>query len=333
MRRSFLALLLSAFILASCSNPSVQTSSGTESSSPETSSVASGPNGSESQSEHNGPVTFTDALGRTVEVSSPERVAVCTGSFAEVWSIAGGELYAVTQDAYEQPRLTLDDGVVDLGSNKSPNLEVILENDIDFVVLSANMDGQLDMQQTLEQAGITCAYFEVEMFDDYLNMLKVFTDITGNPESYEKYGSGMQEEINSIIAECQGRGNPTVLLIRAYSSGANARNSNNTTGATLKDLGCINIADSNSEILESLSMEKILEADPDFIFVVTMGSSEQDALDLFKQNFESNPAWSSLTAVKEGRFHVLQKELYHLKPNSQWAESYRILADLLYGEE
>ena len=47
-------------------------------------------------------VTFEDALGHKVTVDNPKRVAVCMGSFAEVWLLAGGELDCVTQDAYDE---------------------------------------------------------------------------------------------------------------------------------------------------------------------------------------------------------------------------------------
>ena len=37
-------------------------------------------------------VTFTDALERTVSVKkNPERVAALLGSFADVWTLAGGD--------------------------------------------------------------------------------------------------------------------------------------------------------------------------------------------------------------------------------------------------
>ena len=105
------------------------------------------------------------------------------------------------------------------------------------------------------------------------------------------------------------------------------------TGAMLKDLGCVNIADQNPNLLEEMSLEKILEENPDFIFVTTMGASDADALDALAQSYTSNPAWATLDAVKNGRFYVLPKELFHLKPNSHWAESYRILADILLNKQ
>ena len=100
----------------------------------------------------------------------------------------------------------------------------------------------------------------------------------------------------------------------------------------LKDLGCINIADSEDSLLEDLSLEVILEQDPDFIFVTTMGASEEAAMASLDELLLSNPAWASLTAVQEGHFHLLPKDLFHLKPNARWGESYEILADYLYGE-
>ena len=56
------------------------------------------------------------------------------------------------------------------------------------------------------------------------------------------------------------------------------------------------------------------------------------ARQMLEQTLLSNPAWQSLTAVKEGRFHVLEHELYNLKPNARWAESYRILYETLTEE-
>ena len=46
----------------------------------------------------------------------------------------------------------------------------------------------------------------------------------------------------------------------------------------------------------------------------------------------SNPAWSRLRAVEEGRFFTLDHRLYNLKPNARWGEAYEQLANLLYPE-
>ncbi len=57
-------------------------------------------------------------------------------------------------------------------------------------------------------------------------------------------------------------------------------------------------------------MEEIIEEDPDYIFVTTMGNTEK-AIEAMKSGIEKNPAWSNLSAVKNGRYIVLPKELFH----------------------
>ena len=63
-----------------------------------------------------------------------------------------------------------------------------------------------------------------------------------------------------------------------------------------------------------------------------MGSDESKAMEQMEQLLTSNPAWASLTAVREGRYYVLPKDLFHYKPNARWDESYEMLYDILYGE-
>ena len=64
-----------------------------------------------------------------------------------------------------------------------------------------------------------------------------------------------------------------------------------------------------------------------------MGESDEAALQSVQDMLMSNPAWAGLSAVKNDRYVVLPKDLFHLKPNDRWGESYEMLADILYGEE
>lgn len=278
-------------------------------------------------------IQFVDDNGRTVSLAArPTRVAAVQSSFADLWQLAGGEVYATSQETFDEGIVELSQDVINLGSVKTPDLETILASGTDFVILSANLADHADIGEALEGAGVPCAYFDVETFDDYLRVLQIFTDLTDRADLYEQYGAGVQARVQAAIDRKEGQEAPTVLLLRAYSTGVRAKGSDNMTGAMLKDLGCINIADSETSLLEDLSLEVILEEDPDFIFVTTMGSSDEAALASLDELLLSNPAWESLTAVQEGRLHLLPKDLFHLKPNERWGESYEILADYLYGE-
>ena len=130
-------------------------------------------------------VEFTDALGRTVTVSNPQRVGICSGSLAECWLLAGGEVCAVTRDAVTERDLDLQDNVTDLGSLKEPSAEAILTADLDFVILMSSLPNHVAMAETLEKTGIDYAYFDVENFSDYLELMKLFTDMTGRGDLNE----------------------------------------------------------------------------------------------------------------------------------------------------
>ena len=119
-------------------------------------------------------VTFTDALGREVSVpKEPERVVALIGSFADIWILAGGDLCAAAEDAWEDFELELEDAV-SLGGAHSPNLELLLSAEPDFVLASASTASNLEMREILEAAEIPVAYFDIDHFEDYLQMLYLF---------------------------------------------------------------------------------------------------------------------------------------------------------------
>ena len=240
----------------------------------------------------------------------------------------------VTQDALEERDLGLGEDVVNAGSLKTPSAELILAAGVDFVLLTPTLSGHIALGETLRAAGVRTAFFDVETFEDYLRCLDFCTRLTGQPQRYEQYGTAVQASVDEAIALGVGQAQaPRVLLLRAYSTGVKAKNSdNNMVGAMLRDLGCENIADGQDTLLENLTLEAIVAADPDFIFITTMGADDE-ALASLAEHLQSGPAWAGLTAVKEGRCFVLPKDLFHYKPCERWSEIYHQLAEMLYGAE
>lgn len=277
-------------------------------------------------------VTFTDALGREVTVDNPQRVVTLIGSFTDVWLLAGGEVVGACDDSWASLNLDLPEGVINTGKVAEPNLENILSAEPDFVIASVNTSSNVELLDTFDELGITCAYFDVSTFEDYLSMLKICTDITGRSDLYEKNGLDVQKQIEEAEARADGSA-PTVLYLRTSTKSIQAKTSEgNVCGEILANLGCVNVADSDETLLESLSLEAIMRADPDYIFVTPQGTDKEAALANIEETFTSNPAWQSLTAVKEGRYYVLDPYLYNLKPNERWGESYEKMADILYPE-
>lgn len=282
-------------------------------------------------------MTITDDLGRTVTVASTERTAALLGSYADIWMLAGGTVCATADDAWDDLGLPLD-GAVNLGGVKSLSLEALLGCEPTLVLASTNTAQHLEWQGTLEGAGIPVAYFDVANFEDYLRMLKICTDLLGTPERYEQYGSAIAPVVEEAKAHAAQRvaaqGETSVLVLRASASSIRAKNSQgNVLGEILHDLGCLNIADSDSGLLEALSMESILALNPDAIFIVQSGDDTEGTLANIEAMFRDDPAWDSMDAVAQGRVYLVDKQLYNLKPNARWGEAYAHLEDLLSGQE
>ena len=301
-----------------------------------TPSVNSEPSSSTAENSTQTAVTFTDALGRTVTVDSPKRVATLIGSFADVWCLAGGKdtLVASADDTWTQFDLDLPESVVNLGGVSEPSAETLLAAQPDFVIGSTKTEADVELMSVMENAGIPIAYFDVSSFSDYLDMLDICTQITGCSERYEEYGLKVQEQVDAAIASSQGKQGPTVLYLRATGSSCKVKNSQNTVlGEMLADLGCTNIADGDDALLENLSMEAILQADPECIFIVLQGSNQEKARQTLEKAVLSNPAWQQLRAVQNEKCYYMDQQLYNVKPNARWGEAYENLAEILYGQE
>lgn len=280
-------------------------------------------------------ISFTDDLGREVSITRPTRVAAMIGSFADIWCLAGGRdsLVAAASDTWTGFDLGLDEAVVNIGGVKTPSLELLLASKPELILASCNTTANLEMREIWDNAELQYAFFDIQNIDDYLNMLSACTRLTGHEESFEEYGAAVKARAEAAIARQDGTA-PTVLCMRATGLSCKVKSSvDNLLGEMLFDLGCVNVADSDTSLLEELSLEAIMEADPEYIFVVLQGADPTRATETLEQTFLSNPAWQQLTAVKEGRFYTLEHELYNLKPNARWGEAYEKLADILYAEE
>lgn len=325
-----LALLLTGCAAVSTTESASQTVSQVDSPS---SALESAPESASSQLESVGEVSITDSNGSqiTLDTSAP-RVVAAYGSFAEAWLLAGGELVGVTQDALEQRDLGLPEDIAVVGTVKEPNAEEIIALEPDLVLLASDITAQADIRDVLENAGLACAFFQVDTFADYAFMMEQLCAVTGREDLYEENVTQVGQQIEEAQANAAlSSTRPNVLLIRAFSTGIKAKTDDELAGAILKDLGAHNIADDHPSMLEDLSLEEVIAADPDYIFVTTMGD-EQKALDYLNGLIQQNPAWSELSAVKEDRYIVLPKDLFHYKPNNRWGESYQYLGEILYPQ-
>ena len=279
--------------------------------------------------------SFADHSGNIVTLSQqPQKVAVLFSSFADIWVTAGGSVDITVGESVQRGFTTEEVVLVDAGAGKSINTELLIASKPDFVICSADVPAQQEAAKLLNAAGIPCATFRVETFDDYLSVLDVCTDITGNKENYKTYGTDVQQNIENLLSQAeQMENNKKILFVRA-GSGANATKAKTAddhfAAAMLKDLGTYNIAENAPVLLDGLSLEEIIMEKPEYIFISTMG--DETAAKEYINSLFSQPQWQAVDAVAKGNYVFLPKELFQYKPNSRWDKAYEYLINTVYNQ-
>ncbi len=279
-------------------------------------------------------VIFTDSMDKKVEVKkNPKKVVILQNSLLDIWDSCGGTVIGRLEYTEEKPVENAKSAEV-VGTVGTPSLEKILSLEPDLVMILSDYNSHKEMIPALEQSNIQVVAFNDDVRADYYRTLRIFSALTDREDLYKDIMAVVKDEVEKIIAKASTDKNYKAIILRATSKAIATRDSNTMVGEMLKDLNVTNIADSMSESQDTktFSMEKLIQEDPDFIFVITMGSDMEKIKERLNSDVESNPAWASLKAVKENRYIVLPKDLYMYKPNIRYAEAYENLAKILYPE-
>lgn len=280
-------------------------------------------------------VSFVDGRGEEITLNkNPEKVVVIYNSLLEIWMQNGGSIVGRIEESVGQDPIPGIENAEIVGKLGAISLEKILSLEPDLVILMTTQQTQMEIGEGLEQNNIPIAAMEYDTKEDYFKLARIFSALNEREDLYEKNVINVKNEIYNIIEKAPKDEEKKVLLMMASAKSVTARGSGTTVGQMLSDLHTINIADYSGDALstKNFSIEKVLEEDPDFIFVQTTGSDMEKVMERMKEDVESNPAWSTLSAVKNNRYIILPKDLYMFKANDRYAEAYEGLAKILYPE-
>lgn len=316
MKRVIIFLTILALLIAGCAPAQTATSE-----------VQTTESTTSSEGEQSNSLTVTDITGSQLSLTQkPERVIALYGSFADLWYQAGGELVGIC-DGNRLPEQAAD--VARVGKMSTPNVEAILALAPDLVIIREGYEKQMALVSIFQDNDIAVYQANYNNFEEMSKVFKDFCVLNQNDELYSQKIDPLVKKIKSITSHSHQF---SYLLLFSTSKSVSAKD-DNTAAEIINATGGDNITSQYQiadEKTKQFSFEKVLEADPDYIFVQTMGSVE-DAKARLEEDIYSNPAWSSLTAVKEGRFYYLPKDLFLYKPNLRYAEAYQYISDILHG--
>lgn len=258
-------------------------------------------------------------------LSADSRVVALSRSLGELWLLAGGKLVGVTEDGLNLEGVTAETASV--GRILAPSTEAIIALNPDLVLIAPDISAQREVQETLAAAGIRCQAVDINKFSDYAAAMKQYTEATGRSDLYESKVAAVEKKIEAVKAELPKEiHGKTFLVIRASAAKTRVLKSDHFVVAMLEDLGLTNAAPES--LLEQLSMEGMVEANPDYLFVVLQGDTAE-AEAAFQELIAAQPAYQELKAVNTAQVYTLPKEFFQYKPNARWDKAYALLSEYL----
>lgn len=292
-------------------------------------------------------VAFKDDSGReaiTIK-KNPQKVAVLYGSHACLYTEAGGKVSVGVGgvsaiELYKEQigrNIMEDEGVVTVATSSSAknwNVEAILAEKPDLIVCSTAMSGYSTISKPAEAVNIPVIALTYSGVGDYLKWFKVFCNINSKPELWDSVALKVAEDITQIQLKAQkAEKNPKVLALTVGEGGFSALLPSSDAGAIIKELKGINPAEvpGSSATSVEINMEAIFAANPEMIFVRSIGTDEE-TVELLGKLIKDNPVWDSLEAVKNDKVYIMPEELFLHRPNHRYAESYKMMAEWLYPD-
>ncbi|SFX45566.1 ABC transporter substrate-binding protein [Olsenella sp. kh2p3] len=264
----------------------------------------------------------SDASSSTDATST--RVVAASRSLAQMAILAGMPPVGVTEDAADLDGLPAD--VETVGTPAKPSLEKIVALAPTLVLITAEVPAQKELEAGLDGAGIAWRDVDVNGFGDYAAHMQALTEMSGRNDLYQANVADVSDAIAKVEESAAGLPQVSYLALLVSSTKAKVAKGDYFACEVFDNLQMANVTEDDSS-LDDLSVEAIVAADPDYVFVIPRGD-EDEAKAVFKQDFQAQPAWASLSAVKADRVNVLPKDLFEYKPNERWAEAYSYILDL-----
>lgn len=261
-----------------------------------------------------------DDAGRALRLTGPaRRVVSLVPSITELISAMGGADCLVARTAFD--RDTILSRLPSLGRTLDPSLEAIVALQPDVVFL--DRDGGRGLDTALEGLGIPTYLADVQDLVGIYATIGRLGRILGAPTRGAELAADIRSELAEVSARAAGGPTPTVLFLVWHDPIVTAG------GGTFIDQ-VISIAGGRNLFHDlvgwpTVSMENVIERDPDFI-VLPRGHGPS----IDPPTLEDLPNWRSLSAVRAGRVLVVDADLFY-RPGPRVAEAARVLAGTLQG--
>lgn len=268
------------------------------------------------------PLTVTDDFGNEVVLDEePQRVVSLSPSATEIlFAIGGGDRVVGRTDYCSYPEEA--SSVESIGTYTDPNTELIISREPDVVFVSDYLDDAVKNQ--LEAVGIQVIFFSANSVEASEADILLAGQVMNLSKEAQEVVDGMEKDlakIQEITAGAKEKKSVFIDIGAFYSAG-----SGSLLDDELNKLGAVNIAADSGETWPQLSVETIIEKNPDLY--ISLYTSLDD--------LKATSGLNELDCIKNDQivfYDGLSKEADMIqRPGPRVVEGIRLLAQDIYPE-
>lgn len=279
-------------------------------------------------------LAFTDDADREITLSSqPQKIVVLSPQLLDLlYAVDGTAIARATSTGGTVPEAAKS--IDDVGGMTTVNTEKLLSLKPDLVIGSTSF--HRDLTSILESSDIPVALFTLSTYADLQEKAQLFGKLAGTETKATEALKHLEEQISELTAKVPVEEAPSFIMLNVTPTSISVQREN-TVGLEvaemlhMKNVAATFEASEKSPSTAPFSLEKIVEMDPDYVFVLIHGARDHGEQKI-ESDLAGQPAWSSLRAVKEKRMAILPSDLLLSNPGFRLNESVEYLAKLVYPD-
>ncbi|MCC0659158.1 ABC transporter substrate-binding protein [Clostridioides sp. ZZV14-6154] len=223
----------------------------------------------------------------------------------------------------------------EVGQAMNPDLEIVasLEPDV-FIVDSIFKE---NVEKSMKEYNLDTFYFETGTYTKFLKSIENLGNKINKQDEAEKLIKELKGVEESVVEKSKKQDKkPRVAILFGGGNNFMLATKSSYLGDLVKTVGAENIADNLTDSVDSdyiqFSLEQIIKENPDYILRFAHGNIEETKK-AFDDSFDKNPAWDTLSAVKNGKVIDLDSSIFNVSANIHVKDSINKLGDILYGDK
>lgn len=269
------------------------------------------------------------AMGKTEIKGKPQKVVVLTNEGTEALLALGikpvGAVRSWTGDPWYDHIAADMEGVVEVGEESQPNMELIAGLQPDLII-----GNKMRQEKVYEQLkAIAPTVMSEDLRGNWKINFKLYAEALGLAEEGDKLLAAFDARIEDFKAKAGDKTKETVSVVRFMDGKTRVYHTNTFSGIIFEQIGLARTEmtkKAKDTFVDEITKERLPEADADRLFYFTYETGDGKASNT-ELEWTNDPLWKNLNAVKNGKAYKVDDAIWNTAGGIKAAH---LLLDELY---